>query len=482
MTLRGRLFGLGSAMTLTLGGLASLALPASAQGTTFVIGVDNATPSPACTSETSAGVSTQYPTACHNFEYTDFFPNGNAANAKITVHNGDVINFKLNASTPDGFHTATLLKPGETQQQAFSEMPLIVPDNDTGDASGQLQANPAVAFPTNPPPGSGAPGACGDATTPCTYDGTKDENSGAMFNGGPSTQISYKLSGLANGTVVAFVCMIHPGMTGQLTVDNSATASTQAQLDSAGATQYNQETSDGLAAESAANSAGKTTNANGTSTWTLSAGIEGANNDAAVQVLEMLPSSLNIQAGDTVRWNTTTTREIHSVTFPAGNASVFGPLSVFAPVCEGSSADTPPNAPPPQFCSPNPAAFEFHYNPQPQGGTSITSTSTQASSGAIANGIPQLPNNYSFNFPTKFTTATVFTYTCTVHEHMQGTITESAVAAAATAPAASPAALAQTGGAHARPASARLLLPIAVFAVLVPLTLLGWRLRRRTRA
>jgi hypothetical protein len=56
------------------------------------------------------------------------------------------------------------------------------------------------------------------------------------------------------------------------------------------------------------------------------------------------------------------------------------------------------------------------------------------------------------------------------------------VAAAATAPAASPAALAQTGGAHARPASARLLLPIAVFAVLVPLTLLGWRLRRRTRA
>ena len=184
-----------------------------------------------------------------------------------------------------------------------------------------------------------------------------------------------------------------------------------------------------------------------------------------------------------MRWNTTSTREIHSVTFPAGNASVFGPLSVFQPVCEGSSADTPPNAPPPQFCSPNPAAFEFHYNPQPQGGTSITSTSTQASSGAIANGIPQLPNNYSFNFPTKFTTATVFTYTCTVHEHMQGTITESAVAAAATAPAASPAALAQTGGgAHARPASSSLLLPIAVLAVLVPLILLGRRLRRRNRA
>src|SRR3954447_3470318 len=127
----------------------AMARPADAGGPTpLVVGVDNAPP------------------AGHDWTYRDFFPRDG-----ITVHDGDVLDFKWNAASPDGFHTTTALKDGESPGDAWSTIyPTFVPDDDDG--PGQLALNPAVNFPSDP--------SCGDsAGTPCAYDGSTDVNSGA---------------------------------------------------------------------------------------------------------------------------------------------------------------------------------------------------------------------------------------------------------------------------------------------------------------
>src|SRR5262245_41226611 len=145
-----------------LGGLVTVPLvsgPAlAAPQRTIPIGVDHSTP------------------AGHNFEYVDYFPRSD-----VTVHRGDVLDFGWPA-TPDGLHTATVLKTGETPAQGWANDPLVVPDAD--DPGVQLQFNPAVIGPTHPPAGAPAPGACGDTATPCLFDGTSDLNSGASPTNG----------------------------------------------------------------------------------------------------------------------------------------------------------------------------------------------------------------------------------------------------------------------------------------------------------
>jgi len=76
-------------------------------------------------------------------------------------------------------------------------------------------------FATNPPAGSGAPGACGDATTPCPWDGSKELNSGAL-SGGTGTDYYYKInlgSAPAAPITVNYFCAVHgPTMKGSFTV------------------------------------------------------------------------------------------------------------------------------------------------------------------------------------------------------------------------------------------------------------------------
>src|SRR5947209_259690 len=328
------------------------------------IGVDNATPAPCANAPTGTR-----PPLCHNFEYTDFFPNG-VTTPSITVHSGDVVSFSYNGQSPDGFHTATLLKPGETQFQAFAAFPLTVTDTDTGDPAGQMQLNPSVLSPTNP--------ACGaSASSPCSYNGSSELNSGVLFGAAPP--VFFQINA-ATGTNVPFVCLIHPGMVGQLNVVPTAQAtSTQSDLNGQAAAQYATETADALARESALNSAGAAhaPNPNGTTNWTLTAGADGANGDHAVQVLEMLPSTLTIKPGDTVTWNSPSTEEIHTVTFPHSEGLTFNSLvyNAFPFLCEGAGADTPPSGPPPTFgCAGppgSPTGAELHGNFAPVGPTSI---------------------------------------------------------------------------------------------------------------
>ena len=331
--------------------------------TTYVIGVDHANP------------------AGQNFEYNDFFPR-----TGINVHNGDILDFKIPAgATSDAGHIVGLLKQGQSVSQAFADPAnaLIVPDSDE---SAPPLRNNRIFGPSSPPPGSGAPGACGDQQTPCAYAGTAQISSGQI---GPPADYFVKLA-LPTGFTgaVAVVDFNHPlsqpSATINVVADNQA-ASAQSDLDSAGASQAQSDTSGAVAAESAANKDVVTNNPDGTHTHSVDAGTA----TQYVEVMSMLPSTIKIARGDKVTWTAAGTTEPHTVSFP--NAQSF-PVSPFVgqPQCEGASADT--NSPqtaetasPPDFGCPAGATPELPFLTGPQGTATIQSPSYRlvASDGGI---------------------------------------------------------------------------------------------------
>jgi plastocyanin len=371
--------------------VASLFIGAVSAGATsppvHVIGVDNATPSG------------------HNFEYVDFFPH-----AATTVHLGDVIDFAWNAGSPDGFHTATLLKPGESVAAAYAapENQLAIPDED---ATAHLQLNPSIVAPTKP--------ACGHTvTSPCNYslDSNSRLNSGAMPTapGGHFFVTTSRDGDVSAPTTINFICLIHHGMVGSFTIVPLASETTSSSEETAAATaQYATETAGALTAETAADQKSVTNNGDGTHTITMTAGTA----SPGVEVLEMLPRRVEVRPGDKVKWVTTTRADIHTVTFPRGPGSNSVDPIPFACEVTGDT-DAPSTGGPPNFGCSGPAAVENHLIPQAQGPTAIASTSTVATSGIIASGPPQFPTNYTFSFPNSGT----FAYQCRIHDNMVGTI------------------------------------------------------------
>ena len=323
------------------------------------------------------------------------------------MHAGDVLDFGW-ANTPDGLHTTTLLRPSETPAQAWQSNPLVAPDADPGDAPGQLQINPAVAAPTNPPAGSPAPGACGDTATPCSFDGATDLNSGAVPTNGTSHFV-VKVNA-APGTY-QYVCLIHPGMQGSFKVARpKAHASSPHQVAHKAAHQARADTKQALDTEEDVRPPPAQRNADGTRTVTAIAGAA----TPYVEIAEMLPRRTSVRAGDTVRWITKTIKDPHTVTFPEGDIASTEPIPNY---CEGNPdvLQTGPPATPP--CG-DPTKFETHFNPAPSGGTVISSPSTVATSGVISNPPAPFPTSYSFSFPK----AGTFTYVCRIHDHMIGTV------------------------------------------------------------
>ncbi len=330
--------------------------------------------------------------AGHNFEYKDFFPR-----AAAKVAQGDVVDFGW-PQTKDGFHTATLLKSGETPAQAWSTVyPLAVPDADDG--ASQQQLNPAIGAPTNPPTIAGGCGS--DAGSACAFDGSSDLNSGANRNDGTSHFFAQVNS--SPGTTVSFVCLLHPGMQGSLQVVASG-STTPAQEQAAADTQYTADTAEANAAFNAANTPTSTSNADGTKTWTMSAGTETAH----TAVLEFLPSNLVVGPKDKVIWNMTNAMaEIHTVTFPKGT-DAFEPIPQ---LCEADPTDTEFVGAPGPPCG-DPTKFEVHLDPAPGGGTTIDSTTTEASSGIMGPAALPFPTSTSFDFPNTGT----FSYFCHIHD------------------------------------------------------------------
>jgi plastocyanin len=334
----------------------------------------------------------------HNFEFVDFFPRNS-----LTIHSGQTVDFRW-SNNPDGFHTVTLLKNGETPQQAWGAYPLVAPDPQRPST---MIVNPKIAIPTNP--------SCGMAA-PCTYDGMGDLNSGPS----PTTgQFSFKVKITAPaGTTVNFVCLIHPGMHGSLRVVAPSEATTaSSEISSAIETQASASMKAAQTAESAVTSPKATaTNADGSHTYTLTAGTAAPN----VEVLEMLPRSFTLKTGDSVKWVTTGITEVHTVTFPTG-ASQGNPFPEF---CRGTGGALTPESPgasgPP--CG-DVTKHVIGFNPAPAGAKTISSTSTFWTSGLIAT--PPAP------FPTttgaeKFSAAGSFNYFCEVHfRGMIGSLTVS---------------------------------------------------------
>jgi plastocyanin len=382
--------------------------PAHAAAVTLNIGVDNAPPSG------------------HNWEFLDFFPRSG-----VNVHDGDTLHFVFNATSLDGFHSVVFGKPGETPTQIATNLPNIAAES--GDAAGTQDF--AANFGSHPPPGSGAPGACGNVGTPCIYDGTSDLSSGPMFNGGPFTDFYYKIQlagGVSVPATINYICNVHgPAMSGTFTIVTSGTAaSTQAELDAAAATQYSNDVAAGQSVESSVGAASVTTNADGTHTVGLTAGAE--TSDGRVQILEMLPNNVSVTAGDKVTWTALSHNDPHTVTFPQGSGS--NSADPFPFLCEiAAAADNPAAGGPPTFGCPgppgSPTGFEVGFVPGAAGPTSVASTSTVSSSGILDAGTYYPgPTAYTFTFPNTGT----FLYQCRVHNHMTAQIV--VVAAVATPP------------------------------------------------
>ena len=347
----------------------------------------------------------------HNFQYTDFFPN----NLNIPAATSTTIDFAWNAGSPDGLHTVTLFKAGHTA----ANYPLTINSGD--DPGAPLELNPSV---TNPfPVPACAPGGN------CTFDGTADVSSGAAPTTVGAHFVVTVTSGEATlGAVIHYSCLIHPSrMHGTITVTSAG--DTPAQVTTNAANQYNLSTTQGLAAEAAANKLTGAKNGNGTTTWQAVAGTATPLIQNPVEVLEMLPPSIPVTPGDTINWTTLTLagNEIHTVTFP-DMATISDPATVTAllateplpSLCEnGVLADTAsPGGPPPNFGCVSPAAAETGFRAQPFGTTTIQSGSSVGSSGLISTPGGPFPNHYSYTFTKNGT----FSFMCHIHPHMFGTV------------------------------------------------------------
>jgi len=402
-------------------GIGLSALPAGAAGkATAQRGTTQTTPSRAhgisagyhgprtgSTADFTVGVDSP-PPAGHNIEYVDYFPRA------LTVHTGAVIDFTWAAGlSPDSFHSATLLMPGESAATDSTNNPPVAPD-ENGDSPALY--TPFLTFAgTNPPPGSGAPGACGDPTTPCAFDGTSELSSGATGAGSDFfVHVTYAPS---TPTSIVFHCRVHPSMQATLTVAPvSSPASDPATLAANSAAQLASDTDAILAAEDAANHGAYVTNHDGTHHVTITAGTA----SQYAEALEMLPQNVRVAPGDSVSWMTRTIIDIHTVTFPQGHGSDSVDPFGFAPVCEAGPPDTAANTsgPPNTWCtSGNPADIEFPTDPAPHGPTTLDSPSTVASSGILGSG-GGLPSSYTFTF----SGAGAFHYQCRIHDSMTGTI------------------------------------------------------------
>lgn len=203
----------------------------------------------------------------------------------ITVAVGDSVTFSIASDDP---HTIT-----------FGSGPADVPP----------PLWPTAGFEA-PDPASPPPYDLGTAS----YDGTGFINTGILFGKTSSATIEFTAPGS-----FPFICLIHPGMAGQVTVVEEGPTTTQDEADAAIAAtdalllgQVDSVREDRLASTST------TENEDGTTTWNIfaDAGTEAGpmpgGGSGFLELTEFLPMQIEISAGDTISW---TADRIHTVTF-----------------------------------------------------------------------------------------------------------------------------------------------------------------------
>jgi len=284
----------------------------------------------------------------------------------ITVAQGSTITFKSNWLEP---HTVTF----------------------TGT---EAMPRPDDARATTRIPASGTP----------AYDGTTFTNSGFLIQGAPPgapVAASFNVSFPKTGTF-PFLCIIHPGMNGTVTVvaASAPEISTQAALDTAARTQFAADLA-ALKAEQAklvAKGVTQTRNADGSSTWSIVnvGGMVGTSD-----IMQFVPAAVNIQVGDTVTWQNSV-QAPHIVTFLGG---------------------TPPGAPVMSLEDPR-------LRPVPPSAAGYDGT------GMITSGLNGVGFGPNPPFSVKFTKPGTFPYICILHvdQGMGGNVTVAAQTTAPTAP------------------------------------------------
>ena len=226
---------------------------------------------------------------------------------------------------------------------------------------------------------------------------------------------SFSLTFTKAGTY-SYVCVLHPGMAGQVVVQaaGSAYPMTQAQVDAqanaelyAKLGQANQQLQGGQLKSQA--------NSDGTTTYTVINGVGGNQSS----VLRFLPVDVTVKAGDSVAFPVDDPHEIHTVTFydPAGETPPF-------------LTPKPQSSGPPKLIIPHAL---------PQGGNRVEDPKALYNSGIVGPG-----QSFTFTFPK----AGVYSYVCVIHapQGMFGKIVVEAAGAPGT-----PASLPNTGGGAAAP-------------------------------
>ena len=285
--------------------------------------------------------------------------------ADVVIAEGDSIKF-LNPY--EQIHTTTFLAGGP--EQLF-----MIPDPAN---PSRIILNPATAFPT--------------AAT--EFDGSAYANSGVMGQS-PGQSKSWTLTFTEAG-VYDFLCVIHPGMEGTVTVKNRpyGAVTTQAQADATAA----QTLAAAVAAGEAAAAAAKPTttkSSDGTTTWQvlmpttaeLKDGMKGT-----VDAMRFVPAKIKIGVGDTVSW-VDPNIEPHTVTFTSGAAAPEFVLPEFGA------------APGPPTLVPNVQVLF------PQGGATYDGTGYR-NSGFLGIGVEQ---HGGTTYSLKFTKAGVYAYICVIH-------------------------------------------------------------------
>jgi plastocyanin len=349
--------------------------------------------------------------AGHLWGFNDFFPRS------ATVAAGQTIGFAI-----EGFHTATLLPAGVTPEADLAAHGIAAADEDPSpnlNGTSHVAINFGGVLPTS--------FACGSSGNPCAFDGSSVVSSGAPLSGPPAGPFWVTVNA-APGTY-AFHCRIHPGMAGSLTVvAPGGDTTTPAQAAAATARQVARDTAAGLAAETRASTGAHWTNADGTSTWLVSAGTQSP--DRRVAVLEFLPRNLAIKSGDHVMWRPMSSNEPHTVTFPTD----LGTDQV--PLCEAGAADVgafpvnfPPAGPQDFGCPPGTGPVEFEFGGG-NGVSHVTSPASVSDSGLVgtrrlsnAYGLPPTAVQGSWTVSFAGAATGTYTYVCQVHEGMGATVT-----------------------------------------------------------
>lgn len=338
------------------------------------------------------------------WSFNDFFPR------TLTVTQGETIGFAI-----QGFHTATLLPAGVSAVTDQAQSGIATADDDVTpnpNGTSHVAINIPAVMPTS--------FTCGDAANPCAFDGSSVVSSGAPLAGPPAGPFMVTVT--AKPGTYQFLCRIHPGMRGQITVvDSKAEATTAGQVARTVERQVQQDVKAGYAAEKRATDGSSMKNADGTTTWFVTPGASSP--DRHVAVLEFLPQNIDIKAGDKVVWRMQESNEPHTVTFPTD----LGTDQV--PVCEtsGGGADGPFG--PPTFSCPGGAPPEIEFGGG-NGVSTVSSPATVSDSGLL--GTKRLAHAFGLpstallgSWTVSFTGATpgTYTYVCQIHEGMEATIT-----------------------------------------------------------